>query len=150
MTNTVQTRIVEKLSVSETLRKQGAWFWIMSPQYLRKNGIQEAFLEYRPAVGLTADSLSKIILKFIQDWWFRFKQPSRTGIWRCSRYEWCSKWRSKNHARQNALWFLRSLFCSSLEPLFGRCLQSSSRSGRFFRCDGAFILLSFYLCCSFH
>ena len=44
-----------------------------------QNGIQEAFLEYRPAVGLTADSLSKIILKFIQDW-FRFKQPSRTGI----------------------------------------------------------------------
>jgi len=32
-----------------------------------QNGIQEAFLEYRPAVGLTADSLSKIILKFIED-----------------------------------------------------------------------------------
>ena len=36
MTNTVQTRIVEKLSVSETLRKQGAWVWIMSRQSLRK------------------------------------------------------------------------------------------------------------------
>ena len=35
--------------------------------YSCQNGIQEAFLEYRPAVGLTADSLSKIILKFIQD-----------------------------------------------------------------------------------
>ena len=35
--------------------------------YSCQNGIHEAFLEYRPAVGLTADSLSKIILKFIQD-----------------------------------------------------------------------------------
>ena len=35
--------------------------------YSCQNSIQEAFLEYRPAVGLTADSLSKIILKFIQD-----------------------------------------------------------------------------------
>ena len=33
---TLQTRIVEKLSVLETLRKQGAWVWIMSRQYLRK------------------------------------------------------------------------------------------------------------------
>jgi len=36
MTNTVQTRIVEKLSASETLTKQGAWVWIISRQYLRK------------------------------------------------------------------------------------------------------------------
>lgn len=32
-----------------------------------QGGIQEQALEYRPTAGLNADSLSKIILKFLQD-----------------------------------------------------------------------------------
>ena len=102
-------------------------------------------MEYRPAVGLTADSLSKIILKFIQDCGLYLNNLVGQGYDGAAVMSGAVSGVQKIIHDKTPYGFY--VQCSA-HPLLGRCLQSSSRSGRFFRCDGAFILLPFYLCCS--